>query len=184
MKSTGKLISATRDIVSGRMNLTFALDTIPTDEINKLASYDLLDIEVGKYEEKRSLSANAYFHTLLGQMAKVLVISNARMKNILISKYGQVQFLPDGEVMIYKTNAPIDYMLELETIHCIPVKYGEENGKEVYFYKIYRGSHTYSVSEMSALIEGTCADARDLGISTMTPKELERLVSKWHPKAS
>ena len=184
MKTTGKLISATRDIVSGRMHLTFALDSAPTDEINNLASCELLDIEAGKHRNKRSLDANAYFHVLVGKMADVLTVSKARMKNILISKYGQVQFLPDGEIMYYKSNAPVEYMLELETMHCIPVKYGEENGREVVYYKIYRGSHTYDTYEMSVLIQGTIESASELGIEVLPPHELERMMGAWHPKVS
>ena len=81
--------------------------------------------------------------------------------------------------MIYKTNAPVEYMLELESIHCIPVKYLDD----ATFYKIYRGSHTYDSYEMSKLIEGTVADAKEQGIDTKTPDEIRRMVSAWQSRA-
>ena len=77
--------------------------------------------------------------------------------------------------MVYKTNAPEAFMWEQETIHCIPVKY-EDNAT---FYKVYRGSHTYDTKEMSILIDGTVADAKELGIETMTPAELAEMKERW-----
>ena len=63
-----------------------------------------------------------------------------------------------------------------ESIHCIPVKYEAA----ATFYKVYRGSHTYDTKEMSALIDGTVADAKELGIETATPNELMRMKQEWN----
>jgi len=45
METTGKLLSATRDIVSGKLNITFQIDTAPVDELNSLAQLESLDIK-------------------------------------------------------------------------------------------------------------------------------------------
>ena len=179
METTGKLTSVTKDIISGKLNITFQIDTVPVDELNRIAAIESLDIKADKHREKRSRDANAYFHVLVGKIAEAETISKAKAKNILICRYGQVETLPDGSPMIYKTNAPAEYMIELESIHSIPVKYTDE----ATFYKIYRGSHTYDTREMSLLIEGTVADAKELGIETLTPAEIERMVKAWHEKA-
>lgn len=179
MEMTGSLIGLSRDWKTDQVHMTFAIDDESClREIEELKD-SKLSIIVKKYRKKRSLDANAYFHVLVGKIADKLTISKAHAKNILISKYGQVQLLPDGDAMIYKTNAPVEYMHELETLHSIPVKFGVENGKEVVFYKIYRGSHTYDSKEMSDLIQGTVADAKELGIETMTPDELARMTAMW-----
>ena len=60
-------------------------------------------------------------------------------------------------------------------IHAIHVKYEEK----ATFYKIYRGSHTYDTKEMSVLIDGTVADAKELGIETVTPTELAEMKERW-----
>ena len=179
METTGKLISVTKDIISDKLNITFQIDTAPVDELNRIASIESLDIKADKHRKKRSLDANAYFHVLVGKIAESQTISKAKAKNILISRYGQVETLPDGSPLIYKTNAPVEYMMELESIHSIPVKHTDE----ATFYKIYRGSHTYNSYEMSKLIEGTVADAKEQGIQTMTPQEIQRMVSVWQSKA-
>lgn len=179
METTGRLTSVTKDILTGKFNITFQIDTEPVDELNALGQMEKIDIKAGKHKKKRSLDANAYFHVLVGKLAEKNTISKARAKNILISRYGQVELLPDGSPMIYKTNAPEEYMLELESIHCIPVKFTED----ATFYKIYRGSHTYDSYEMSKLIEGTVADAKEQGIDTKTPDEIRRMVSAWQSRA-
>ena len=45
-----------------------------------------------------------------------------------------------------------------------------------------RGSHTYDSREMSELIKGTIQEAEDLGIETLTPRELEQILGKWNPR--
>ena len=179
MQTLGKIVGITQDFHSGKLQVTLQIDSKPIDDLNYLSSLEELDIEIKKKSKKRSLDANAYFHVLVGKIADKMIISKAKAKNILIAKYGQVELLPDGSPMIYKTNAPVEYMMELESIHCIPVKYVDD----ATFYKIYRGSHTYDSKEMSVLIEGTVADAKDLGIDTKTPDEIERMVSTWRSRA-
>ena len=180
MDTTGKLTGVMRSFDGNSIVITLEVDPTAAGQIENLRAQDKLSIKVVKYREKRSNDANAYFHVLVAKIADERTISKARSKNELICKYGQPELLPDGSPMIYKTNAPVDYMLELESIHCIPVKYGIENGKEVVFYKIYRGSHTYDTKEMSVLIDGTVEDAKELGIDTITPDELERMKQEWH----
>lgn len=176
MELTGIINGITSDCVTGEMNVTFTInEKITLSEYEKLKSCEKLHIKVGKFKVKRSLNANRYFHKLVGMIAGSLTISNAKAKNILICKYGQPQFLPDGDTMIYKTNAPVEFMLEQESIHCIPVKYLDD----ATFYKLYRGSHTYDTKEMSLLIDGTVADAKDLGIETLSPDELDRMKKTW-----
>ena len=102
----------------------------------------------------------------------------ARCKNHLIASYGQFEMIGD-EPMVYKTNADEEYMLELETLHTKCVKITEEKGKKVYFYRIYRGSHTYDSAEMAKLIKGTVQECELQGIETLTPNELERMIGKW-----
>ncbi len=70
-------------------------------------------------------------------------------------------------------------MLEQETLHCMPCGSKEENGIEITFYRVYRGSHTYNTEEMSILIDGTVQEAKDLGIETMTPDQIEEMKQKW-----
>lgn len=175
MQCRGKITQISRDILTRGILITLSLTEVSEQALQTVSALDDLAVEIKKYRHKRSLDANAYFHVLVGKIAEVLTISKAKAKNMLICKYGQPQLLPDGSIMVYKTNAPEEFMWEQESIHAIPVKYEEK----ATFYKIYRGSHTYDTKEMSVLIDGTVADAKELGIETMTPAELAEMKARW-----
>ena len=179
MDTAGRLINITRDIMSGRLNVTFQIENEPIEELNELSKMDKLNITAKKHRKKRSLDANAYFHVLVGKIADRLGISKTRCKNILIGRYGQQEFLEEGQPVVLKTNISVEKMLEQEFLHCAPCGCKQENGTEVVFYKVFRGSHTYDTKEMSILIDGTVQEAKDLGIETIPPAELERMVNRW-----
>lgn len=142
--------------------------------INPDALYDLT-----LHKEKRSLDSNSYFHKLCDLLRQKLGISMAKCKNQLITDYGQIMYLEDGVPLIYKTNAPPEYTQELEEPHLKLVKTSVENDKEVYFYRMYRGSSTYNTAEMSQLIAGTVADCKDQGIETATPEQIAHMQELW-----
>lgn len=133
-----------------------------------------VDVTIKLHRNKRSLSANAYFHVLVDKLRTALRISFAECKNDLITSYGQVEYIEDEQVII-KTNIPAEKMRQSEVLHCLLVKVAQESGKDVYFYRVYRGSHTYDSREMAQLIDGTVAEAKAQGIETLTPAELARL---------
>ena len=182
METTGKLTGVTVDIMTRKLNVTFQIDTQPIDDLNELQKLESLDIVAKKHRKKRSLDANAYFHVLVSKIADVMNISKTRCKNIMIGRYGQQEFLDDGQQVVLKSNIPVSKMLEQEFLHCIPWGAKNENGTEVIFYKVFRGSHTLDTREMSILIEGTVSEAKDLGIETLPPAELERLTRLWGEK--
>ena len=126
------------------------------------------------------MDSNAYFHVLVGKLAQALnpPISKARCKNMLIADYGQEEYI-DGQIVVIKSNLPPEKMLDIEYLHTSCVRISQENGKEVYFYKVYRGSHTYDSKEFSKLLEGTIQECRQVGIETATPEELARMNQLW-----
>jgi hypothetical protein len=182
METTGKLINITRDFMTNKLNVTFQISTEPIDELNTLATLDAIDITAKEHKKKRSLDANAYFHVLVGKIADKVGVSKPHCKNILIGRYGQQDFLDDGKPIIIKSNVSVEKMLEQEFLHTMPCGTKVENGMEVVFYKVFRGSHTLDSREMSILIEGTVQEAKDLGIETIPPMVLLRMMSKWKPK--
>lgn len=147
------------------------------DGIDKKALYDL---ELHQEKKKRSLDSNAYFHVLVGKLAQAQTppISKARCKNMLIADYGQEEYI-DGQIVVLKSNLPPEKMCNVEYLHTSCVKIAEENGKEVYFYKVYRGTHTYDTKEMAKLIDGTIQECKNVGIETATPKQIEEMQRLW-----
>lgn len=157
-----------------------ALDVVTflmSDKADKKALYEL---SIHEEKKPRSLDSNAYFHVLVGKLAQALnpPISKARCKNMLIADYGQEEYIND-EIVVLKSNLPPEKMCNQEYLHTSCVRIAVENEKEVYFYKVFRGTHTYDTKEMAILINGTVQECKQLGIDTATPAEIERMQQLW-----
>ena len=178
MNLTGSITSVLRDF-DGRVVISIAVN----ENIPQIANMKgkLLDIKLTQHREKRSLDANAYFHVLVDKIRGKTGYSFSRVKNELITSYGQIEYI-DGQQVIIKTNIQPDQMAEQETLHCKPIRVEIQNDNEITFYRVYRGSHTYNTAEMSKLIDGTVQEAKNLGIETMTPAQIERIMSLWERK--
>lgn len=168
----GQLIDIVRTF-EDKFRVTFEVDSV--NELNGIQG--LVNITIKRITHKRSLNANAYFHTLVGKIADKLGMSKARTKNMLLGKYGQRELTETGQLII-SVRSDID-MLEREDLHCVPVGYGKVNDTEFTHYAIVRGSHTYDNLEMNALLTGTVDEAKELGIPTETEAEIERMKSLW-----
>ena len=170
MDLTGTLNGITRDYREKKPIVSFKVN----ENIDGIEDYDgkELKIRITKVTKPRSLDANAYFHVLCDKLRMKLNMSMAHMKNELITSYGQIDFLDDGEPIIYKTNAPPERVQELEEAH---MKFLKQGADGAYWYRVYRGSHTYNSQEMHILLEGTIAEAQAQGIETKTPDELAKL---------
>lgn len=158
----------------GKFRVTFEVDAI--DELNGISG--MIQIVIKKITKHRSLNANAYFHVLVGKIADKLNISKARAKNELLGRYGQRELTESGQLII-SVRSDID-MMEREDLHCAPVGYGKVNDTEFTHWVIIRPSHTYDNLEMNTLITGTVDEAKELGIETLTPAEIERMKNLWN----
>ena len=66
-----------------------------SQQYEQLKNEDKLSICIKKYRAKRSIDANAYFHLLNSKIADKLHISQNRSKNVLLSRYGQLEYIDD-----------------------------------------------------------------------------------------
>lgn len=182
MEFTGEIKNVQKDWHTDQVQITFSVNEASVlRELDGLKD-SKLSIKASKYREKRSLNANSYFHVLVTKLADELRISKPRCKNILLHRYGQPMLLDGDSQAVIKSNVPVSQMLELEEPHCFPCGTKTENGAELTFYKLYRGSHTYDTREMSILIDGTVEECKDMGIETLTPNEIERMKEMWGVK--
>ena len=181
MEVTGRIENVCSNYATGQFEITLSINEKErlTNGYEQLKDEKLLTIQIKKYRKKRSLDANAYFHVLVDRLADVFRISKPRCKNLMIGRYGQPFLLDDIREAVIKTNIPAEKMLENESVHCMPCGSKEENGQELVFYKIFRGSSTYDTKEMSILIDGTVEECKEHGIETMPPDELKRMLEAW-----
>lgn len=182
MECKGSITAIAQDFETKGILVTLSLTDVSVQELQTLKGMEELSVLIKRYRKKRSLDANSYFHLLVGKLADKLRISKVRCKNIMIGRYGQVDYIDEQPIMI-KTQIPVSDMLEQENLHCLPCGgKTEENGLQTFFYRVYHGSHTYNTEEMSILIDGVVQEAKEQGIETATPDEIERLKSLWKGK--
>lgn len=126
--------------------------------------------EIKEFKEKRSLNANAYAWALIGKMADVLRTGKDSVYLTELKRYGQSEIVSVLShinvhgVFKYYERAGVSYLGEKEFTH----------------YRVYKGSSEYDSREMAILIDGIVEDAKELGIETMTPIEIERLKQRWN----
>ena len=166
----------------------------PPHEYDSLKDKDLR-IEIKEYRKSRSLNANAYFYVLVNKIAEAMNISDTEVHDRLLSdnlcyvyKNGTIDWAvqdwePDSNRLVrVDRDYWIDSHMEV-TLAKADGSFYMKNGKprtSKIFWHI-KGSHQMDTKEMSRLIESTVQEAKSLGIETMTPAELERLVNAWRP---
>ena len=182
MESKGTLRDVSRNWKSGRMRLTFEMESDVASSVDKIKDKPLR-ISVKQWRDKRSLDANAYYWVLVAKLGDKLNLSKPHLHNILLRRYGQPEVI-DGK-MIYLVLPDTDQGArkadEAETYHIKPtseVKTGR-NGERFRTYVMLRGSSTYSTEELAHLIDGLVSECKEAGIETATPEELSRMLELY-----
>ena len=182
MEAKGTLKDVSMGWKTGRMRLTFELETDISSSIDKLKDKPLR-ITVKQWREKRSLDANAYYWVLLSRLAEAAGISKPRAHNLMLRRYGQ-NLMIAGQMaflVVPDTTEAEETALEAETFHIRPtsqVKQGKD-GKAYRTYTVLAGSSTYDTKEMSELINGLVAECKEQGIETLPPEELARMMAEY-----
>lgn len=132
--------------------------------------------EIEEYKEKRSLSQNSYYWVLVGKIAKKSGVSATEVHNRNLRSLGLVMLFNDKIIPVYipDTDEAERQALESDTVHMKPTGQVKE-GKDGIMRRCYvmlRGSSTFDVEEMTALLNLAVQDAKALGIETLTPNEL------------
>ena len=135
----------------------------------------LVDAEDGEYEvkkhrNKRSLSANSYYWTLLTKLAGVLRTSNEELHEVMLRRYGAYELDGDGNIITITVRSDID---PTRWAHCERGRTSAD-GKWT-AYRIIKGSSKYNTAEMSRLLDGLISECQECGIETMTPVQMQKL---------
>lgn len=174
METTGKLIGASRTLNGQGIILTFEVDSSAAGQVENMRSDDLLRIRAVKYKQKRSLDANAYAWVLMTKIANHPDISSSKedVYEQMLQKYGTLYEDEDGYITI-----TVKKSVDMSKVdgHW---KFIKDNGKFA-SYLMIKGSSEYDTAEMSHFIDRIVEEAKELGIETATPDELERMKQEW-----
>ena len=146
------------------------------DVFDELAKVDC-DIEIRKHRNIRSKNANSYFHVLVNKIAGETGESDEEVKIRLITSYGTLARTEDGKLLMFvlpKDANATDYYK-----YAVLYDQREINGKVCNMWKVYKDSHKMDTKEMARVIDGAIREAKELGIETDTPRQIEEMKQKW-----
>lgn len=131
--------------------------------------------EVREYRKKRTLDANAYFWTLCGKLAEA---TNQRKEDIYRDSIrnigGNTETVCVKDCAVEKLQKGWSHNGLGWVTDTMPSKL-----RGCVNVILYYGSSTYDTAQMSRLIDNIVQDCKAVGIETMTPEELARLVEAW-----
>lgn len=131
-----------------------------------------LTVKIGKKIKRRSLNANAYFHLLVGKIARALDISESEAKNQTVLDYGEQAAVIALPCDVKPSTAGIAYSKWLND-------FISPKGVKCSQYAVYKPTHELNSAEMARLIDGVVFEAKQLGIETKTPAEIAEMKALW-----
>lgn len=177
MQTTGKLTDINIDFQTKRPKISILLDSNEITSIEELNGLKL-NIELKKWNKKRSLDSNAYCWVLCDKIAKELSKDGTIITKEKIYQDGVLQ-IGTFEPMIVEEKA-------FENFKRIWQKQGlgfliQEVSRKDKCVKVhcYYGSSTYNSKEMSLLINLLVELAKSLNIETKSQQEINSLLESW-----
>lgn len=172
----GRLI----DITFGRnrkQRITIEVDRDFRAIFDRLKDQEL-DITIVKHREKRSNSANAYFHVLVNEIALELGVSDDSVKKSLVVDYGVIAKDENGLNIGFKVPAAVDVDTLYPYTRCFDTR--EEDGMLFKCYLVFKRTREMNTKEMARLIDGAIEKAQELGIETDTPEQIASYKKEWN----
>lgn len=142
-------------------------DFIP--ELFKLDRDKIYRLEIKLYRNKRSLNANALCWKLCSEIANSTRLSKEEVYLSMLKHYGQ------SELVSVLSNIDVTGYFKYYEVAGKSIL----NNKEFTHYKVFKGSSEYDTREMSILIDGIIHECTNLGIPTISDRELERIKGEW-----
>lgn len=121
--------------------------------------------EIKEHKEKRSLSQNSYYWVLVNEVANYLKVSKEDVHFDLLKNYSQVTLIT------VKSNIDIKGFVKYFELE----REAKISGVDFKVYKVFKGSSEMNKNEFSLLLEGIIQEANQLGISTLTKEEIEKM---------
>ena len=180
MELKGRLLDTTKNLLTGALRMTFEVESIPPG-FKRLPEGDL-SISLKRWRKKRSLTANAYYWTIVGKIADALGTSQPFVHNMLLRDFGQLDIVSGKalQALLPDTDAAEERALVDPVRHLRPTS--ETVVLEDTTYRVYqeiKGSSRYDSYEFSLLLGGALYEAKNMGIETLPLEEIERMMRNY-----
>ena len=172
MNFKGKLTNISQNFKTQLYEITFQMLEGSINELNQIDGD--VSIEVKKYHKKRSLNANEYMWVLCTKIADVLRTSKDEVYEGMLNRYGVLYQDDDGYITI-----TVKSEVDMTKIEGHWKYYATSRDGKFKSYLMIKGTSKYDTKEMAHFIDMVVDEAKELGIETATPDELERMKTQW-----
>jgi len=177
MQVKGKIVGFEPDFSTHKPKLILELTRQDNlDDLFKLREEPMLDIKISKPTQKRSRDANSYAWVLMGQIAELINSTKEDVYKEYIRQKGIYR-----EITL--NNEAVNTFTHLWTERGLGwiCEHLQSNLKETTLLAYY-GSSSYNTKQMASFIDYVVQEAKELGIQTETPDEIERMKALWKAK--
>lgn len=130
-----------------------------------------IEYEIKPHKEKRSLNANAYFHSLVNKLARYHSWSDEEMKIKMVLDYGTLAE-KDGE--LFEIRVPQDF--DIKYVYPYAKFDRTEDWLDCYF--LYKRTHELNTHEFYELLCGVVQECKDVGIPTKEDYEIQKMIEE------
>lgn len=181
MKLIGKIRDFTVDFLTKKQLLTVEIDGDVRELVDRLKDKKL-SVDLNEFREKRSLTANGYYWSLVHKISEINGVSDAWTHNLYLRDCRCLDTIA-GEniaVTIPDTDEAERQVLNREDYHLLPTSKTKEgkDGTLRYYLKL-RGSSDMDSKEFSRLLDFAVQDASEMGIPTISDQETQRLMEMY-----
>ncbi|MBR1445468.1 MAG: hypothetical protein IJ586_00065 [Alloprevotella sp.] len=121
--------------------------------------------KVQEVRSRRSLTQNAYYWALLGQLAAKMGMGHTELHRHMLREYGAY------EIFSVREDVPFEQYFR----YCELLGEGTVNGRVFKHVRVFKGSSQMDSREFSRLLEGMRQECILQGIQVMTPQEIAAL---------
>lgn len=175
MNLTGKIEDLTINYRTGKpiVSIEFNETESAINCYELLKDEQKLAIKIDKYKEKRSLNANAYFHSLVNQLGRYFNISDEEMKIKMNLLYGTIAKDNEGKIL----GAKVPKGMKISNYYPYAKWYKDDGSFSCYLF--YKRTHELNTLEFSQLLNGVVQECKDVGIQTLDDMEIQRLIDNY-----
>lgn len=131
------------------------------------------DYEIKQVKKSRSLNANAYFHSLVNQLAKYNNISNEEMKIQMNLSYGTLARNDDGTIAGVK----VPKGTNIQKFYDYAKRYKSDGNYDCYLF--YERTSNLNSKDFADLIKGVEQECKQVGIATLDDLEFEAMMKDY-----
>lgn len=177
MEVKAELKAVTRDWISKRFQLTFEVEGDVINALDDITGKQLR-LTAKQWKNKRSLDSNAYMWVLTDKIARALGSTRDEEHKRQVLTYGVVDITDDDCSIIVTLHSKVD----VDLIDGYWRLYKQSGDGRFKSYMRIKPTHEYDTKEMSDFLEHIIEEAKELGIETATPEELERMAQLYEKK--